>query len=80
VSIAGPLTQHTGPTPFNYHQLRFLKRLIEGARDADAQLRAGTIMAAGIALAATWNPELAQQVGKEIGRDAIRAELHIVLA
>jgi beta-glucosidase len=29
-----------------------------------------TVMAGGIALAATWNPELAQQVGKQIGRDA----------
>ena len=29
-----------------------------------------TAMAAGINLAATWDPELAQRVGKEIGRDA----------
>src|SRR5689334_3907835 len=29
-----------------------------------------TAMAAGIALAATWNPTLAQRVGEEIGRDA----------
>src|SRR5215831_6355859 len=29
-----------------------------------------TTMAGGIALAATWNPELAERVGTEIGRDA----------
>lgn len=38
-----------------------------------------TTMAAGIALAATWNPELAQQVGTEIGRDARAKGVHFLL-
>src|SRR5215472_5805909 len=29
-----------------------------------------TVMAGGISLAATWNPQLAEQVGTQIGRDA----------
>jgi len=39
-----------------------------------------TAMAGGIALAATWNPELAERVGKEIGRDARAKGVHFLLA
>ncbi|HEY6307866.1 MAG TPA: glycoside hydrolase family 3 C-terminal domain-containing protein [Candidatus Angelobacter sp.] len=38
-----------------------------------------TTMAAGIALAATWNPELAERVGREIGRDARAKGVHFLL-
>lgn len=38
------------------------------------------IMAGGIALAATWNAELAQRVGHEIGRDARARGVHFYLA
>ena len=38
-----------------------------------------TAMAAGIALAATWNPDLAERVGKEIGRDARAKGVHFLL-
>ncbi len=38
-----------------------------------------TTMAAGIGLAATWNPALAQQVGTEIGRDARAKGVHFLL-
>jgi beta-glucosidase len=38
-----------------------------------------TTMAGGIALAATWNPELAERVGKEIGRDARAKGVHFLL-
>lgn len=38
-----------------------------------------TAMAAGISLAATWNPELAQRVGTEIGRDARAKGVHFLL-
>ena len=38
-----------------------------------------TTMAAGIALAATWNPDLAERVGKEIGRDAQAKGVHFLL-
>lgn len=38
-----------------------------------------TTMTAGIALAATWNPELAQRVGTEIGRDARARGVHFLL-
>jgi beta-glucosidase len=38
-----------------------------------------TTMAAGIALAATWNPDLAELVGKEIGRDAQARGVHFLL-
>jgi beta-glucosidase len=38
-----------------------------------------TTMAAGIALAATWNPDLAERVGKEIGRDAQARGVHFLL-
>ena len=38
-----------------------------------------TTMAAGIALAATWNPDLAERVGKEIGRDARAKGVHFLL-
>ena len=38
-----------------------------------------TTMAAGIALAATWNPNLAERVGKEIGRDARAKGVHFLL-
>jgi beta-glucosidase len=38
-----------------------------------------TTMAAGIALAATWNPDLAEHVGKEIGRDARAKGVHFLL-
>src|SRR5207249_6702726 len=33
-----------------------------------------------IGLTATWNPELAQRVGKEIGRDARAKGVHFMLA
>lgn len=38
-----------------------------------------TTMAAGIALSATWNSELAEQVGTEIGRDARAKGVHFLL-
>jgi beta-glucosidase len=38
-----------------------------------------TAMAAGIALAATWDPDLAQRVGNEIGRDARAKGVHFLL-
>src|SRR5256885_15306426 len=38
-----------------------------------------TAMAAGIGLAATWNPELAERVGAEIGRDARAKGVHFLL-
>src|SRR6202158_1269329 len=38
-----------------------------------------TAMAGGIALAATWNPELAERVGAEIGRDARAKGVHFLL-
>ena len=39
-----------------------------------------TTMAGGIALAATWNPALAQEVGTELGRDARAKGVHFLLA
>jgi beta-glucosidase len=39
-----------------------------------------TAMAAGIALAATWNPSLAQRVGVELGRDSRARGIHFLLA
>ncbi len=38
-----------------------------------------TTMAAGIALAATWNPALAERVGTQIGRDARAKGVHFLL-
>ncbi|HEV2990690.1 MAG TPA: glycoside hydrolase family 3 C-terminal domain-containing protein [Candidatus Angelobacter sp.] len=38
-----------------------------------------TTMAGGIALAATWNPELAEHVGTEIARDARAKGVHFLL-
>jgi beta-glucosidase len=38
-----------------------------------------TTMAGGIALAATWNPELAKRVGEELGRDARAKGVHFLL-
>src|SRR5437879_6524816 len=38
-----------------------------------------TAMAGGIALAATWNPPLAERVGTEIGRDARAKGVHFLL-
>jgi beta-glucosidase len=38
-----------------------------------------TAMAAGIGLAATWNPSLAERVGVEIGRDARAKGVHFLL-
>jgi len=38
-----------------------------------------TAMAGGIALAATWNPSLAERVGAEIGRDARAKGVHFLL-
>src|SRR5207244_4825766 len=38
-----------------------------------------TTMAGGIALAATWNPALAERVGSEIGRDARAKGVQFVL-
>src|ERR1051325_4456873 len=38
-----------------------------------------TAMAGGISLAATWNPELAERVGTEIGRDARAKGVHFLL-
>src|SRR5258705_8793000 len=38
-----------------------------------------TVMAGGIALAATWNPVLAERVGSEIGRDARAKGVHFLL-
>src|SRR3989454_97743 len=38
-----------------------------------------TAMAAGISLAASWHPELAERVGKEIGRDARARGVHFLL-
>jgi len=39
-----------------------------------------TVIAGGSALAATWNPELAQRIGKELGRDARSRGVHCYLA
>jgi beta-glucosidase len=39
-----------------------------------------TVIAGGIALAATWDTELAQRVGKEMGRDARSRGVHFYLA
>src|SRR5882757_1806233 len=39
-----------------------------------------TVIAGGIALAATWNAELARRVGKEMGRDARARGVHFYLA
>ena len=39
-----------------------------------------TTVAGGIALAATWNPALAQEVGTELGRDARAKGVHFLLA
>src|SRR5215470_16863543 len=39
-----------------------------------------TTMAGGISLAATWNPNLAERVGTEIGRDARAKGVHFLLA
>jgi beta-glucosidase len=39
-----------------------------------------TAMAAGVSLAATWNPALAQRVGSEIGRDARARGVNFMLA
>lgn len=39
-----------------------------------------TTMAGGIALAASWNPALAERVGTEIGRDARAKGVHFLLA
>src|SRR6266498_120895 len=38
-----------------------------------------TVMAGGIALAATWDPTLAERVGTEIGRDARAKGVHFLL-
>jgi beta-glucosidase len=38
-----------------------------------------TAMAGGIGLAATWNPQLAERVGAEIGRDARAKGVHFLL-
>jgi beta-glucosidase len=38
-----------------------------------------TAMAAGVGLAATWNPALAERVGAEIGRDARAKGVHFLL-
>lgn len=39
-----------------------------------------TAVAGGIALAATWNPALAREAGKELGRDARAKGVHFLLA
>ena len=39
-----------------------------------------TVIAGGPALAATWNPELAQRIGAELGRDARSRGVHYYLA
>jgi beta-glucosidase len=39
-----------------------------------------TAMAAGIGLAATWNPELAERMGVELGRDSRAKGVHFLLA
>jgi beta-glucosidase len=39
-----------------------------------------TAVAGGIALASSWNPELAERVGAEIGRDARARGVHFLLA
>jgi beta-glucosidase len=39
-----------------------------------------TAMAAGIGLAASWNPELAERVGRELGRDSRAKGVHFLLA
>ncbi len=44
-----------------------------GTSDSPFGIRAdgpSTVFAAGIGLAATWNPELAEKVGAQVGRDA----------
>ena len=53
-----------------------------GTADSPFGVRAtgpSTLYAGGIALAATWNPSLAERVGTEIGRDARARGKHYVL-
>jgi beta-glucosidase len=44
------------------------------------RLTRSNAMAGGIALAATWNPELARKLGNEVGRDARARGVHFYLA
>lgn len=69
----------------NGFSVRGLKRLgIPSLKMADGPIGVrnygpATAMAGGIALAATWNPELAELVGTEIGRDARAKGVHFLL-
>lgn len=44
------------------------------------RLQRANVMAGGIALAATWNTDLARRVGEEVGRDARSRGVHFYLA
>jgi beta-glucosidase len=39
-----------------------------------------TVFPVGVAMAATWNPELAREVGAAIGREALALDNHVILA
>ena len=60
----------------NFFDIRGIPRVglpLLGTADGPVGVRndgPATVMAGGISLAATWNRELAEQVGKQIGRDA----------
>ena len=39
-----------------------------------------TVFPVGVAMAATWNPEIAREVGAAIGREALALDNHVILA
>src|ERR1700730_12948672 len=62
----------SGTNVFDVRGIPRLKLPLAGTADGPFGVRndgPATVMAGGISLAASWNPELAQQVGREIGRD-----------
>ena len=69
----------------NFFAVRGIPRLglpVLGTADGPLGVRndgPATVMAGGIALAATWNPALAERVGTEIGRDARAKGKHFLL-
>ena len=78
-SILGRMTSQEkidllgGINTFDVPGLARLGLPVLGTSDSPFGIRAdgpSTVYAAGIGLAATWNPELAQRVGTQVGRDA----------
>ncbi|MHB8529686.1 MAG: glycoside hydrolase family 3 C-terminal domain-containing protein [Caulobacteraceae bacterium] len=85
LSVEERISLMAGAAPFALHGVERLGvppvRVTDGPTGVRSnEGEAATVFPVGIAMAATWNPDLARQVGAAIAREALALDDHVVLA